>query len=141
MSSALALRPVHGKITPYAGAMSEAVVAASGPAEDRSFSDASPARVRAALTPEAAGEFDREWRAVMARATESLDLSELFQVLAGWRQVAQLTAHLGHRGYRDFEARTRDRIAARRVEGAEARIRTGVEEVDALIEARLGPAQ
>ena len=121
--------------------MSEAVVAAAGAAADRSFSDASPAQVRAALTPEAAGEFDRQWRPVMARATESLDLIELFQVLAGWRQVAQLTARLGHRGYRDFEARTRDRIDARRVEGTEAGIRTGVEEVDALIQARLDGAQ
>lgn len=136
----LAHGPTRPKITPYAGWMSEAV-AAGGPAEDRSFVDASPARVRAALTPDAAGEFDREWRAVMARATESLDLTELFQVLAGWRQVAQLTAQRGDRGYRDFEARTRDRLATRRAEGARAGIRTGVEEIDALIRSRLDQGQ
>jgi hypothetical protein len=120
--------------------MSEAA-AASGVAGDRSFSDASPARVSAALTPEAAGEFDRQWRGVMARATESLDLAEGLKVLDGWRQVAQLTHQLGHGGYRDFEARTRDRVAVRRVQGADARVGTGVEEVDALIQARLGRAQ
>jgi hypothetical protein len=93
------------------------------------------------LTPEAAGEFDRQWRAVMARTTESLDLTELFQVLAGWRQVARVTAQLGHDGYRDFEARTRDRIATRGAEGADAEVRTGIEEIDALIRDRLAQAR
>jgi hypothetical protein len=93
------------------------------------------------LTPEASGEFDRQRRAVMARTTESLDLTELFQVLAGWRQVAQLTARLGHDDYRDLEARTRDRIATRRAEGANAEVRTGVDEISALIQARLAQAR
>lgn len=77
----------------------------------------------------------------MARTTESLDLTELFQVLVGWRQVAQLTEQLGHDGYRDFEARTRSRIATRHAEGADSEVRTGVEEIDALIQARLAQAR
>jgi hypothetical protein len=117
--------------------MSEAAAAAPGAGGARSFADASPAQVRAALTPEAAGEFDRQWRAVMARATESLDLAELFGVLAGWREVAELTARLGHDGYRDFEARVRERVATRGAEGGGAQVRTGVDEIDALIAARL----
>jgi Family of unknown function (DUF6247) len=120
--------------------MSEAVVVTPGPQDPRLLADASPAQLRAALTPEAAGEFDRQWRAVMARTTESLDLTELFEALAGWRQVAQLTAQLGHDGYRDFQVRTRDRIATRRAEGADAGVRTGVEEIDAFIRARLAQA-
>ena len=91
--------------------MSEAVAPTSGSAGDHSFADASPALVRAALTPEAAGEFDR------------------------------LTDHVGHRGYRDFEARTRDRVATRRAQGTDAGVGVGVEEVDALVRARLDRAQ
>ena len=37
------------------------------------FADASPARVREALTPEDTAEFDRQWRALMVRATDRLD--------------------------------------------------------------------
>jgi hypothetical protein len=121
--------------------MSQAAAAVPGAAEPGSFAEASPARVRAALTPEAAGEFDRQWRAVMARTTESLDLTELFEVLAGWRQVAQLTAQLGHDGYRAFEARTRHRIATRRAAGTDAEVRARTEEISALIQARLAQAQ
>jgi Family of unknown function (DUF6247) len=43
----------------------------------RSFADASPAEVRAALIPEEAAEFDQQWREAMSRATETLDLSEV----------------------------------------------------------------
>lgn len=60
-----------------------------------SFVDASPAEVRAALIPEEAAEFDQQWREVMARATETLDLSEVLEVLESWRRVARLTAASG----------------------------------------------
>ena len=74
------------------------------------FADASPARVRAALIPEDIAEFDRQWRAVMATATESLDLSEVYRTLESWRRVAWLTSARGHDGYRrllaDAEHRT-----------------------------------
>jgi hypothetical protein len=52
------------------------------------FASASPAQVRAALTPEDAERFDRQWRAAMATATETLDLSGVHQVLDSWRNVA-----------------------------------------------------
>jgi len=75
------------------------------------FADASPARVRAALIPEDVAEFDRQWREVMAAATESLDLSEVHRTLEAWRRVAWLTSARGHDGYRrllaDAERRTR----------------------------------
>src|SRR5581483_4202693 len=68
------------------------------------FADASPARVRAALIPEDVVEFDRQWRAVMAAATESLDLSEVHRTLESWRRVAWLTSARGHDGYRQLLA-------------------------------------
>lgn len=64
------------------------------------FADASPARVRAALSPEDATEFDRQWREVMARATEDLDLAEVLQTLASWRRVAWITTSVGGERYR-----------------------------------------
>ena len=64
------------------------------------FADASPAQVRAALTVEDAAEFDRQWRALMARATERLDLSEVQEALQGWRQVAWVTSAHGPETYR-----------------------------------------
>lgn len=63
------------------------------------FADASPAEVRAALTVEDAAAFDRQWRALMARATERLDLSEVQEALEGWRQVAWVTSAQGPEAY------------------------------------------
>ncbi|MGH3602675.1 MAG: DUF6247 family protein, partial [Pseudonocardiaceae bacterium] len=68
--------------------------AAPGPWHGRSgpsFSDVTPAEVRAALIPEEAAEFDQQWRDVMASATETLDLSEVLATLDSWRRVARLT--------------------------------------------------
>lgn len=109
--------------------------AADGPVTDAPspFGDISPAELRAALTPESAGEFDRQWRAALARATDSLDLTEVVELLTGWRQVAALTTRLGPQGYRDFLTR-----AQRRVDSTEPRGGTiGAEEANALIQARL----
>ena len=66
----------------------------------RSCADASPAEVRAALIPEEAAEFDQQWREVMARATETLDLSEVLETLESWRRVARLTAAAGANAHR-----------------------------------------
>jgi hypothetical protein len=77
------------------------------------FADASPARIRAALTAEDAEAFDRQWRRLMARATETLDLAEVQQALEDWRRVAWLTAELGPEGYR------------RMLQSAGERLRTG----------------
>ena len=79
--------------------------AAPGPRRGRggpSFSDASPAEVRAALIPEEAAEFDLQWREVMAKATDTLDLSE---VLESWRRVARLTAAAGAEAHREMYCR------------------------------------
>ena len=48
-----------------------------------------PRSIRAALLPEEAGDFDREFRAAMIQATESLDLNRVIQVLQRWRRVAE----------------------------------------------------
>jgi hypothetical protein len=138
---ALEATPPGKEIASYAGPMGEAAAETPGTETTHSFSDASPGRLRAALTPKSAGEFDRQWRDVMARAIESLDLVELFQVLAGWRQVAALTTQLGHDGYRDFEARTKHRMAERRAAGSAAQVGVGVEEIDAQIRERLAQAR
>ena len=98
------------------------------------FADASPAQVRVALTPEDAAEFDKQWHAAMAAATESLDLSGVHRALDSWRRVAWLTSTHGHDGYRRLLAR------------AEERSRTGerepgsvsLDQVKALIAERLG---
>jgi hypothetical protein len=64
------------------------------------FADASPAQVRAALVPEDDAEFDRQWREVLTRAIETLDLAEVTETLASWRQVAWVTSARGQDGYR-----------------------------------------
>jgi len=87
--------------------------AAPGPRQGRtgpSFADASPAEVRAALIPEEATEFDQQWRDVMARATERLDLAEVFATLDSWRRVARLTAADGAEAHRAMYRRAAERL-------------------------------
>lgn len=72
--------------------------------------DASPAEVRAALIPEEAAEFEREWREVMARAAETLDLSEVLETLESWRLIAQLTAAAGPEAHRAMYRRAATRL-------------------------------
>ncbi|MEJ2866112.1 DUF6247 family protein [Actinomycetospora flava] len=65
------------------------------------WADATPADVRAALAPESATEFDRQWRAALARAADSYDLTVVQQCLDAWRRVARVTAAAGGtEGYR-----------------------------------------
>jgi uncharacterized protein DUF6247 len=88
--------------------------AESAPAPDRRpFADASPAQVRAALLPEDAAEFDRQWQDVMALATRELDLTEVHRTLNTWRRVAWVTTATGPERYRAVLA------------SAEQRFRTG----------------
>jgi hypothetical protein len=61
--------------------------------------------VRAALIPENAAEFDRQWREVMAKAIEILDLTEVLETLESWRRVAWLTMANGPDGYRRLLAK------------------------------------
>jgi hypothetical protein len=76
----------------------------------RSFVDASPAEVRAALIPEEAAEFDQQWRQVMARATDTLDLSEVLETLESWRRVARLTVSAGADAHRAMYRRAAARL-------------------------------
>jgi hypothetical protein len=48
-----------------------------------------PRSIRGALLPEEAGDFDREFRAAMAQATETLELTGVLQLLERWRRVAE----------------------------------------------------
>lgn len=74
------------------------------------LADASPAEVRAALIPEEAAEFERDWRAVLAKAAETLDLSEVLETLDSWRLVAQLTAAAGPEEHRAMYRRAAARL-------------------------------
>ena len=51
----------------------------------------SPRAIRAALLPEEAGDFDREYRQVMREAMESLDLTPVLEMLERWGRVALLS--------------------------------------------------
>ena len=48
-----------------------------------------PRSIRAGLLPEEAGDFDREFRAAMSAATETLDLTGVLDLLERWRRVAR----------------------------------------------------
>jgi len=89
-----------------------------------SFADASPAEVRAALIPEEAAEFDQQWRQVMARATETLDLSEVLATLDSWRRVARLTAAAGAGAHRAMYRRAAGRLSGGDVPAEESLPRT-----------------
>jgi Family of unknown function (DUF6247) len=101
--------------------------AAPGPGHGRSrpsFSDATPAEVRAALIPEEAAEFDQQWREVMAAATESLDLSEVLATLESWRRVARLTVVAGPEAHRTMYRRAAARLAGEDIPADEPLART-----------------
>jgi hypothetical protein len=92
------------------GYRSGMTAAESAPAPDRPpFADASPAQVRAALLPEDATEFDRQWQDVMARATRELDLTEVHRTLNTWRRVAWVTTATGPERYRAVLASAEER--------------------------------
>ena len=74
------------------------------------FADASPARVRQALTPEDQAAFDRQWQPLMAQATERLDLTEVPEALEAWRQVAWVTSARGTEAYRRTLASAEERL-------------------------------
>jgi hypothetical protein len=54
-------------------------------------SASTPREIRAALTGEEIGDFDREYRQTMADAAESLDLSGVLAMLERWRRIAWST--------------------------------------------------
>ena len=52
-----------------------------------------PREIRAQLLPEEVEGFDRDYRTVMAEATEALDLAPVHEMLRHWGRVARLTQH------------------------------------------------
>jgi aspartate aminotransferase-like enzyme len=61
-----------------------------------------PRAIRAALLPEEVGDFDREFRSVMAEATETLDLTVVTSFIERWWRVAWSSADAaGHRAMLD----------------------------------------
>lgn len=74
------------------------------------FTDASPAQVRAALIPEDVTEFDRQWRAAMATATETLDLTGVHRTLECWRRIAWRTTSNGPDAYQRMLARAEETL-------------------------------
>jgi hypothetical protein len=68
------------------------MVSASAAFHDaQSVSASTPREIRAALTGEEIGHFDREYRQAMADAAESLDLSGVLAMLERWQRVAWST--------------------------------------------------
>jgi hypothetical protein len=98
------------------------------------FADASPSQIRAALSPEDAAEFDRQWRAVMVEATETLDLAGVHRTLMSWRRIAWLTAVRGPDAYRRLLATAEERTRT----GAADPDGVALDRVKALIAERLG---
>lgn len=97
---------------------------APGPGRGRTFADASPAEVRAALVPEEAAEFDQQWRVVMARAIETLDLAEVVATLESWRRVARLTVAAGAEAHRAMYRRAAGKLTGEHIAADEALSRT-----------------
>ncbi len=52
-----------------------------------------PRSIRGRLLPLEAGDFDREYRRVMAEAMEALDLEPVLAMLARWERVALVSDH------------------------------------------------
>ena len=73
------------------GTVRSVSVAASGSEPSPSVDRLAPRAIRAELLPEEAGDFDREYRRVMAEATETLDLAPVLEMLGRWERVARLT--------------------------------------------------
>ena len=100
--------------------------AASGPrpGPGPAFRDASPAEVRAALVPEEAAEFEREWRTALAKAADTLDLTEVLETLESWRRIARLTAAAGPAGHRAMYRRAAARLTGQDIPADEPLPRT-----------------
>ncbi len=57
---------------------------------------ATPSEIRAALIGEEIGDFDREYRTVLAETAETMDLSGLQEMLKRWQRVALTTQRDPH---------------------------------------------
>ena len=94
--------------------------------------NASPQAIRAALLDDERAEFDRAYQAALASAAQTLDLTEVLDVLRTWWRVARVTQRHGAEAHR----RALD-SAARLLAGEDVPTVPG-DVVKADIEARLG---
>jgi len=92
--------------------MSVAVSSGSNGEPLGSAAGVSPRSIRGRLLLEEVGAFDREYRQVMARATEDLDLTPGLEMLEQWEWIARLTD-------RDPEAHRRALQTATRLNAGE----------------------
>jgi hypothetical protein len=102
-----------------------------GSSGDRPFSEATPAEVRAALLPEEVATFEREWKAALAEAAETLDLTGVHRSLESWRRIAWSTQD-------DPAAHRRMLQAASKALAGERVSTVPASEIKALIRERLG---
>lgn len=63
------------------------------------FAEASPAELREAILPQSRDEFDRQYRAAIDNARDTLSLDALHGFLEGWRRVAWVQTDLGMERY------------------------------------------
>ena len=98
------------------------------------FADASPVEIRAALLAEDQPEFDRQWREALTVAAEALSLDEVHDTLESWRRVAWLVSEHGQDGYRRMMAQAQETLRT----GQSPSGSVGIDEIEALIRARLG---
>jgi hypothetical protein len=108
----------------YGGRVTAAAVGPQPGPKRPPFADSSPAEVRAALIPEEAAEFDRQWREVMAKATQALDLTEVLETLESWRRIACLTAANGPDAHRRMYRRAAARLTGENIPADEPLSRT-----------------
>jgi hypothetical protein len=83
------------------------------------------------LLPEEVGDFDREWRTALARAADTLDLTEVFDTLERWRRIARSTQA-------DPQAHRRMLVTAARLRAGENLPSASADDMRALINQRLG---
>jgi hypothetical protein len=69
------------------------------------FANASAAEVRAALIPEEAVQFDREWSKAMTEAAGRLDHASPRATLESWRRIAWMTVAHGPEAHRQMYRR------------------------------------
>ena len=103
------IRVLQAPVLFYGRAMSVAASSGSDPASPLGGRLA-PRSIRGRLLPEEAGDFDREYRRVMAEAIETLDLNPVLEMLTRWERVALLTEH-DPGGYQQM-LRTAERLNA-----------------------------
>jgi hypothetical protein len=87
----------------------------SATATKRSFADASPSEIRAALIPEEQLEFDQQYRDALRHAAEAYSLDVLSQTLESWRRVAWMTTAGGPDAHRRMLRTAAARVAGKTI--------------------------